>query len=69
MQKIIFTVAIFLFLFPTTILAQNNIEKETNPQSSIPTILVGLGIILIGIAFGIPVLKQQGTKINEADNN
>jgi len=43
--------------------------KETNPQSSIPTILVGLGIILIGIAFGLPVLKQQKTKENEDTNN
>jgi len=42
---------------------------NTNPQSSISIILVGFGIILIGIAFGIPSLKQQSIRKNETTHN
>ena len=42
---------------------------NTNPQSSIPIILIGFGIILIGIAFGIPSLKQQSIRKHETTHN
>jgi len=44
-------------------------STNKNSQSSIPTILVGVGVIFIGVAFGIPALKQQRTRRNEAANN